>query len=318
MLYLDYSRQPGEWIPNAHGGRENLDAIRFLRELNVGTFGLVPGSTTVAEESTAWPMVSRPTDIGGLGFGYKWDMGWMHDTLQYLQRDPIHRRWHHGEMTFRSVYATSESYVLPLSHDEVVHGKGSLLGKMPGDEWQRRANLRLLLGYEWTTPGKKLLFMGGELGQRGEWAHDGQLDWWLLDDPGHAGILRLVSDLNRLYRAERAMHAGDCHVDGFRWLHGGDAERSVFAFLRLDPAGRGAPLVVAVNATPTVQHDYRLGVPADVPWQVLLDTDDPAYGGSGSVGRERLEPHPVPTQGQWASVMATIPPLGVLVLGPAT
>jgi 1,4-alpha-glucan branching enzyme len=317
MLYLDYSRKAGEWIPNQYGGRENLDAIRFLRELNIGTFGLVPGTTTIAEESTAWPMVSRPTDIGGLGFGFKWDMGWMHDTLQYLQRDPIHRRYHHGELTFRSVYATSESYVLPLSHDEVVHGKGSLLSKMPGDEWQQRANLRLLLGYEWTTPGKKLLFMGGELGQRGEWAHDGQLDWWLLDRPEHVGILQLVSDLNELYRGQRAMHVGDCHAEGFRWLEGGDADASVFAFLRLDPSGQGPPLVVAVNATPTVHRQYRLGVPCDHPWQVLLDTDDPAYGGSGAVGRELLQPYPVATHGQWSSVLAALPPLGVLVLGPA-
>ncbi len=232
MLYLDYSRAAGEWIPNVFGGRENLDAIGFLRRLNEVVYDEFPDVATYAEESTAWPMVSRPTYLGGLGFGYKWDMGWMHDTLQYVERDPSHRSWHHGEITFRAVYAASEHFVLPLSHDEVVHGKGSLLTKMPGDDWQRFANLRLLFAMQWTQPGKKLLFMGGELAPWNEWSHEANLQWELHDAPRHEGIRLLVAELNRLYAAEPGLHRGDCDAAGFEWLEAGDAERSVYAFWR--------------------------------------------------------------------------------------
>jgi len=315
MLYRDYSRKEGEWIPDVHGGRENLSAISFLRELNEGIYADHPGVQTVAEESTAWPMVSRPTFVGGLGFGFKWDMGWMHDTLQYLQTDPLYRRWHHHDLTFRAVYAYNENFVLPLSHDEVVHLKGSLLGKMPGDEWQRFANLRLLYGLQWTTPGKKLLFMGGELAQGREWDHDSELQWWLLDGPYHAGISRLVGDLNRLYRERPALHRGDASPAGFRWLVADDAEHSVAAFERLDPADAAhGSVVVAVNATPQVVHSYRLGVPRAGRWVEVLNTDDPAYGGSGVANRDGVDAVPVATQGHWWSVVVTLPPLGVVVL----
>ena len=240
MLYLDYSRQQGEWIPNKYGGRENLEAIEFLRQFNEAVYGEYPDIVTHAEESTAWPGVSRPTYLGGLGFGGKWDMGWMHDTLQYMRRDPIHRKWHHSEITFRSVYMGSENYVLPLSHDEVVHGKGSLLAKMPGDDWQKFANLRLLYAMQWFQPGKKLLFMGCELATWNEWAHEGTLDWSLHDAPMHAGVRMLIADLNALYRASRRMHRGDSGGSGMRWVEAHDAEHGVFAWLRVDPTGRGA------------------------------------------------------------------------------
>jgi 1,4-alpha-glucan branching enzyme len=316
MLYLDYSRADGEWIPNEFGGRENLEAIVFLRQLNEAVYAEFPDVATLAEESTAWPMVSRPTYVGGLGFGFKWDMGWMHDTLRYLSDEPIHRKWHHGEITFRSVYASSEHYVLPLSHDEVVHGKGSLLGKMPGDDWQRFANLRLLYAMQWTQPGKKLLFMGGEMAVSGEWNHESTLDWGLHDVPAHAGIRQLVTDLNRLYAAEPAMHCGDSDHMGMRWVEGADADQSVYAWLRLDPRGSDRPVLVVVNATPVPRSNYRLGVPLPGQWLELLNTDAPVYGGSGVGNYGRVDTVPVDSHGYHCSVVLTLPPLGALLLAP--
>jgi 1,4-alpha-glucan branching enzyme len=275
---------------------------------------------THAEESTAWPSVSRPTYVGGLGFGGKWDMGWMHDTLQYLQRDPIHRRWHHGEITFRSVYMGSEHYVLPLSHDEVVHGKGSLLGKMPGDDWQQFANLRLLYAMQWFQPGKKLLFMGGELATRQEWNHEANLDWSLHDVPMHAGVRETLAALNRLYRDEPALHRGDSDADGsgigMQWVEAHDAERSVFAFLRIDPTGEGRPVLVVCNATPTPHHNYRLGVPSAGRWSELFNSDAVEYGGSGVGNLGGVDTTPVDAHGHVQSILITVPPLGALLLAP--
>lgn len=321
MLYLDYSREDGEWIPNEYGGRENIEAILFLRQLNEAVYGEFPDITTIAEESTAWPMVSRPTYVGGLGFGFKWDMGWMNDTRTYLSRDPIHRRWHHDEITFRSVYASSEHYVLPLSHDEVVHGKGSLLGAMAGDEWQRFANLRLLFAMQWGQPGKKLLFMGGELAAPSEWDHESTLDWSLHDAPAHRGIRTLVADLNALYAAESGMHRGDCDHDGMRWIEGTDAERSVYVWLRQAHRASEAddpprPVLVAVNATPTPQHNYRIGVPSAGRWSELLNTDADAYGGSGVGNFGGVDTVPVPSHGFHQSVVVTLPPLGATFFAP--
>ena len=323
MLYLDYSRAEGEWIPNEFGGRENLDAIAFLRQLNESIYAEFPDVATMAEESTSWPMVSRPTYVGGLGFGNKWDMGWMHDTLQYLQRDPIHRRHHHGEITFRSVYSASEHFVLPLSHDEVVYGKGSLLNKMPGDEWRQFANLRLLYAMQWAQPGKKLLFMGGELATRSEWAHEGTLDWSLHDADGHAGVRRCLAELNRVYADEPALHRGDSDAEGIRWVEGGDAENSVYAWLRLDPSGRhegepdpARPLLVVVNATPTVLQNYRLGVPTGGTWSEIVNTDDLAFGGSDVGNGDAIRTVPVDSHGFHQSLVLTLPPLGVLFLVP--
>ena len=322
MLYLDYSRAEGEWIPNEYGGRENLSAIRFLRELNTAVYDEFPDVATAAEESTAWPMVSRPTYIGGLGFGYKWDMGWMHDTLQYLERDPIHRRWHHGEVTFRSVYAGSENYVMPLSHDEVVHGPGSLLAKMPGDDWQKFANLRLLYALQWGQPGKKLLFMGGELATWLEWNHEATLDWSLHDAFGHAGVRKVLADLNRLYQNEPAMHRSDCDPRGFQWVEGGDADQSVYAWLRRDPAAdegdHARPVLVVVNATPTPRPNYRLGVPVAGRWEELLNTDSESYDGSGMGNYGGTDTVPVDSHGFYQSVVLNLPPLGALFLAPAT
>jgi len=311
MLYLDYSRKPGEWIPNRHGGRENLEAIEFLRRLNEVAYGEYPDVQTVAEESTSWPMVSRPLYVGGLGFGMKWDMGWMHDTLAYLAHDPIHRRYHHDQLTFRQVYAGSENFVLALSHDEVVHGKGSLLGKMPGDPWQQRANLRLLFAWQWAQPGKKLLFMGGELGQAQEWSHERSLDWHLLDDPAHAGIARWVTDLNRLMRAEPALHARDFEPGGFEWVDCNDAEGSVVALLR---RGReGDPDVLAVlNFTPLPRPGYRVGVPRGGFWREALNSDAAEYGGAGwgNLGG-RWAGHPG-AHGRPYALDLTLPPLGAV------
>ncbi|MFB3738755.1 MAG: 1,4-alpha-glucan branching protein GlgB, partial [Candidatus Velamenicoccus archaeovorus] len=280
MLYLDYSRGPGEWIPNRHGGRENLEAIDLLRQLNVAVYRDHPGVQTYAEESTAWPRVSRPVELGGLGFGLKWDMGWMHDTLEYLRHEPVHRTYHHDRITFRMLYAFNENFVLPLSHDEVVHGKGSLLSKMPGDEWQRFANLRLLLAYQYAQPGKKLLFMGVEIAQRGEWNHDRSLDWHLLEHAPHAGIRRLVADLGRLYREHPALHELDCDPAGFEWVDAADAGASVISFLRKASSG-APPVLVVCNFTPVVRHGYRIGVPSAGTWHELLNTDATGYGGSG-------------------------------------
>ena len=309
MLYLDYSRPDGGWIPNRSGGRENLEAIEFLRELNESLQVRHPGVRSIAEESTAWPGVTRPPSDGGLGFAWKWDMGWMNDTLTHLARDPVHRRHHHGELTFRAVYAASEAFVVPLSHDEVVHGKGSLLGKMPGDEWQRFANLRLLLGYQWTVPGKPLLFMGGELGQPTEWDHDGSLPWDLLGVPLHGGVARLVGDLNRVMRDEPALHRGDHHPGGFGWLLGDGSDVGVLAWARHDPTGGGRPVVVAMGTTP-VPRDVRLVMPSVGRWQEILNTDAPLYGGSGlgNLGA-------VTTDDDGAATV-TVPPLGLVVLAP--
>jgi 1,4-alpha-glucan branching enzyme len=312
MLYLDYSRKAGEWIPNVHGGRENLEAIGFLRELNESAYRDHPGVQVIAEESTAWPMVSRPTYLGGLGFGMKWNMGWMHDTLSYMHEDPIHRRWHHGQLTFSLVYAFNENFMLPLSHDEVVHGKGSLIEKMPGDDWKQFANLRLLYGHMWGHPGKKLLFMGCEFGQRREWNHDRALDWGLIDEGDrHGGLQRWVSDLNRLYRSEPALHALDFDAAGFEWIDGADAEGSVLSYLRR--SGDDALLIVA-NFTPLPRENYLVGVPAPGHWRELLNSDATLYGGSGVGNQGGVDSVPVAIHGRFHALNLTLPPLGVLVL----
>jgi 1,4-alpha-glucan branching enzyme len=311
MLYLDYSRKPGEWIPNAFGGRENLEAISFLRQFNESVYRDHPDVQTVAEESTAWPMVSRPTYVGGLGFGMKWDMGWMHDTLKYLAHDPIHRRYHHHQLTFRMLYSFTENFVLPLSHDEVVHGKGSLLARMPGDGWQKFANLRLLFGYQYAQPGKKLLFMGGEFAQGREWSHESSLDWHLLGTPWHAGVQRWVADLNRLYRSEPALHELDFDPAGFEWVDANDADTSVLSFLR---RGRSTDdcILVLCNFTPVPRTDYRVGVPRGGFWRELLNSDAPDYGGSGWGNLGGVEALPVPCHGRSHSVMLALPPLAVV------
>jgi 1,4-alpha-glucan branching enzyme len=315
MLYRDYSRRPGEWVPNRYGGRENLEAIGFLRQLNDVVAERCPGALMIAEESTAWPGVTQPTRDGGLGFSFKWNMGWMHDTLHYVARPPIHRRWHHGEMTFGLVYAFSERFMLPLSHDEVVHGKGSLLRKMPGDRWQQFANLRAYYGFMWAHPGKKLLFMGGELAQEREWSHDRELDWDLLADPCHRGVQRLVADLNRAYRAEPALHRGDCEATGFHWIVGDDAANSVFAFLRT--GGDDDPPVLAVcNFTPVPRSGYRLGAPRLGRWREILNTDASVYGGSDLGNLGAVTAQEVPSHGQPYSLELTLPPLATILLRP--
>jgi 1,4-alpha-glucan branching enzyme len=315
MLYLDYSREEGDWIPNRYGGRENLEAIDLLRALNSAVYAEHPGVQTYAEESTAWPMVSRPTYLGGLGFGFKWDMGWMHDTLAYFGQDPVHRRYHHHELTFRGLYAFTENYVLPLSHDEVVHGKRSLLSQMPGNAWQKRANLRALLGYMFAVPGKKLLFMGAELGQWDEWDHESSLDWHLLDQPEHEGIRRWVADLNRAYRDHPALHELDCDPAGFEWVHASDSESSVLAFMRLARGGRDAALAV-FNLTPVMRPNYRIGAPRPGAWRELLNSDADVYGGSGAGNMGRLEAVAEPAHGRPDSMVLTLPPLSCLLLAP--
>jgi 1,4-alpha-glucan branching enzyme len=315
MLYLDYSRKEGEWMPNKFGGRENIEAIAFMRRMNEAVYASHPDVQTIAEESTAWPMVSRPNYVGGLGFGLKWDMGWMHDTLQYIERDPIHRRFHHHELTFRQIYAFSENFMLPLSHDEVVHGKGSLLDKMPGDEWQKFANLRLLYAYMYAQPGKKLLFMGSEFGQWREWTHDSSLDWHLEELASHAGIEHLLGDLNALYRSLPALHRADCDSSGFEWIDGNDAENSALAFLRRDPSG-GPPVAVVCNFTPVVRQNYRLGLPSGGLWREILNSDALHYAGSGQGNLGGAEAAPLPFHGRPYSVTLTLPPLGALFLSP--
>jgi 1,4-alpha-glucan branching enzyme len=316
MLYLDYSRKAGEWIPNEYGGRENLEAISFLRHLNGAIYAQHPDVHTIAEESTAWPMVSRPIYVGGLGFGYKWDMGWMHDTLRYFSKEPIHRRWHHSDLTFRNLYAWNENFVLPLSHDEVVHGKGSLIGKMPGDEWQRFANLRALFTLMTATSGKKLLFMGGEFGPWREWNHDAGLDWHLLEEgPFHAGVQRLVADCNRLYREEPALHQLDANPDGFEWIDANDNEANAVSFLRRDRDG-GMVLVVG-NFTPVVRPGYLVGVPVAGFWREILNSDAETYGGSGVGNLGGVETLPFGTHGREYALGLTLPPLGVVILKPS-
>jgi 1,4-alpha-glucan branching enzyme len=312
MLYLDYSRDPGEWVPNVHGGRENLEAVSFLREMNTHAYGDFPGSITVAEESTAWPGVSRPVDAGGLGFGYKWNMGWMHDTLSYMARDPIHRTYHHNEMTFGLVYAYSENFILPLSHDEVVHGKGSLLGKMPGDRWQKFANLRAYLAFMWTHPGKKLLFMGGEFGQEREWNHDHSLDWHLLADESHRGVQSLVRDLNHLYRSTPSLHQLDCEPEGFEWIDGGNTAQSLLSYTRYGKPGT-APAVVVCNFTPQVHHGFRLGVPKGGRWIEKLNSDSAGYGGSNVGNLGEIEARKESAHGRPFSIDITVPPLATVV-----
>jgi 1,4-alpha-glucan branching enzyme len=310
MLYLDYSRKPGEWVPNEHGGNENLGAISFLRRLNEEVYRNYPDVQTIAEESTAWAMVSRPTYLGGLGFGLKWDMGWMHDTLAYVRREPIHRHYHHNELSFRMIYAFSENFVLPLSHDEVVHGKGSLLQKMPGDDWQQFANLRLLYGYLYAQPGKKLLFMGDEWGQWQEWRHDTSLDWHQAGYGPHAGVQRWLADLNRFYRTEPALHEFDCRPAGFEWVDCGDAVSSVISFLR---KGQGPErLLVVCNFTPVPRFDYRVGVPHGGFWQELLNSDAVDYWGSGQGNAGGCPADPVPWHHRPCSLNLTLPPLAAL------
>jgi 1,4-alpha-glucan branching enzyme len=315
MLYLDYSRKEGEWVPNRFGGRENLDAIEFLRRFNERVYAEYPDVMTIAEESTAWPGVSRPTYLGGLGFGYKWDMGWMHDTLEYFALNPIHRKYHHNRLTFRMLYAFTENYILPLSHDEVVHGKRALLSKMAGDDWQKFANLRLLYGYMYAQPGKKLLFMGGEFGQWSEWNHDASLDWHLLQYEPHRGLQRWVRDLNTTYRGQAAFHQLDCDLNGFEWIDANDSEASVISLLRKarDPADC---LLMVCNFTPVPRHNYRVGVPLDGWWDEILNSDAPLYGGSGQGNLGGVEAAPLGCHGRPYMLTIAVPPLGMVVFKP--
>ena len=313
MLYLDYARKNGEWVANRYGGRENLGAISFLRMMNEGAYRDHPGVITIAEESTAWPMVSRPTWLGGLGFGMKWNMGWMHDTLAYFKDDPLFRKFHQDRLTFSLWYAFNENFLLPLSHDEVVHGKGSLVGKMPGDSWQQFANLRALFGYMWGHPGKKLLFMGCEFGQRREWAHDEQLEWWVTEMTEHAGMQRWVADLNRCYRDEPALYEVDFAGEGFEWIDCSDHEASVIAFLR-KPRGGGAPVLVACNFTPLPRTNYVLGVPFGGIWRERLNSDAQEYGGAGWGNFGGVDAAPVQAHGRPWSISVTLPPLATVML----
>ncbi len=313
MLFRDYSRKEGEWIPNVHGGRENLEAIDFLRTFNTEVYRRHEDVQTIAEESTDWPMVSRPTYVGGLGFGLKWDMGWMHDTLQYMQHDSVHRKYHHGELTFRMIYAFHENFTLPLSHDEVTHGKGSLLGMMPGDDWQKFANLRLLYGYMYGMPGKKLLFMGSEFGQTDEWRHDASLQWDLLAQPAHSAVRRWIGSLNRFYSGEGALHELDCDPAGFEWIDCNDSEESVISFLRKARTG-GDMIAVVCNFTPVPRHNYRVGVPRGGHWREILNSDAVEHGGTGHGNMGGVEATPVAFHGRPHSLNITVPPLGTVFL----
>jgi 1,4-alpha-glucan branching enzyme len=312
MLYLDYARRGGEWVPNRWGGRENLEAIDFLQELNRAVYREHPDAFTVAEESTAWPNVSRPIEMGGLGFGMKWNMGWMHDVLAYMKEDPVNRRYHHHKLTFSMVYAFSENFVLPLSHDEVVYGKGSLINKMPGDAWQQFANLRSLLSFMWAHPGKKLLFMGGEFAQRREWTHEGELEWFVTEQPEHRGMQHLVGELNRLLRTEPALHELDFTPDGFEWIEPNDHSMSVVAFLRR--ARDGEALLVICNLTPVPRQNYCVGVPSGGTWHEILNSDARAFGGSGWGNLGEVEAAPMRSQGRQHSLCLTLPPLSTLIL----
>ena len=315
MLYLDYSREEGEWVPNQFGGNEDLDAVAFLKEYNEVVYAREPGVISAAEESTAWPGVSRPTYLGGLGFGFKWNMGWMHDTLAYFEHEPIHRRWHHHELTFSLVYAFTENFILPLSHDEVVHGKGSMLSKMPGDRWQQFANLRALYAFMWAHPGKKLLFMGNEIAQEQEWSEERSLDWHLLEAPGHAGVQSLVRDLNRAYRDTPALYERDYDGTAFWWLEPNDAEASVFAFARIGEDAR-KPLVFVANLTPIPREGYRVGLPVPGRWRELINTDAGPYGGSGLGNLGGVDTEDIPWMSQYHSAVLTLPPLGAIWLTP--
>ena len=313
MLYLDYSRKAGEWLPNADGGNENRDAIAFIKRSNDAVYGEFPGAVMIAEESTAFPGVSRPTSLGGLGFGFKWNMGWMHDTLDYMEKDPVYRRWSHDKMTFGLLYAFTENFVLPISHDEVVHGKRSVVSKMPGDEWQRFANARAYYAFMWAHPGKKLLFMGQEFGQTSEWNCNDSLPWWLLDHTPHQGLQKLVRDLNALYRSEPSLHARDCEAEGFRWIVVNDDAQSVYAFLRTG-APTDKPIVVVCNFTPEIRREYRVGLPVPGRWREALNTDAAVYGGAnvGNLGAINAERRPL--HGFSSSAALTLPPLATLFL----
>ena len=317
MLYRDYSREEGEWVPNIHGGRENLEAVALLKRLNTELYGWDPSIMTVAEESTAWPGVTRPADAGGLGFGFKWNMGWMNDTLEYMKEEPVYRRYHHAKMTFGLHYAFSENFILPLSHDEVVHGKGSILGRMPGDHWQRFANLRAYLGFMWAHPGKKLVFMGTEFGQGAEWNHDTELDWPALQDPSHEGVRRLVRDLNLLYRETPALHRRDCREDGFEWIDGGAEAESVIAWARHGEAG-DPPTIAIFNFTPVPRPVWRFGLPAAGRWIERLNTDAREYGGSGVGNLGGVDSQPVPWHGKPQSAEFSLPPLSAMIFELAT
>ena len=311
MLYLDYSRKEGEWLPNEYGGRENLEAVAFLRRFNELVYGQNDGVVTMAEESTSWGMVSRPTYVGGLGFGFKWDMGWMNDTLSYIQHDPVHRKFHHNDLTFRMLYAFTENFVLPLSHDEVVHGKGALLSKMPGDDWQKCANLRVLLGYMYTQPAKKLLFMGGDIGQWSEWNHDGSVEWHLLEYAPHRGLQRWVRDLNTFYRGEPALHQLDCDPAGFEWIDCHDSDDSTLSYLR---RGRdGGVVVVACNFTPVPREQFVIGVPYGGYWREVLNSDATLYGGSGMGNAGGVQAEEVASHARPYRLVLTLPPLATVV-----
>lgn len=313
MLYLDYSRKEGEWTPNIYGGKENLEAIHFIRSLNESLYREFEGIHTIAEESTAWPMVSRPTYAGGLGFGMKWNMGWMHDTLFFFSKDPIYRKYHTNSITFSIWYAFSENFVLPLSHDEVVHGKGSLISKMPGDEWQKFANLKLLYGYMWTHPGKKLLFMGGEFAQWSEWNHDKSLDWHLLEKPQHKQIQQWLKDLNKIYKQEKALHQTDFYHEGFEWIDFSDTDQTIISYLRKSKDGKDIILIVC-NFTPVPRYNYRIGVPRKGFWKELLNSDSHYYGGSGIGNFGGVNAENIPHHGRPFSVSLTLPPLGIVIM----
>lgn len=312
MLYLDYSREDGEWTPNVYGGRENLEAVQFLQEMNATAYKRVPGAMTIAEESTSWPGVTRATHLGGLGFGFKWNMGWMHDSLGYVQNDPVHRQYHHGQMTFSMVYAYSENYVLPISHDEVVHGKGSLLRKMPGDRWRQLANLRCFLAYMWAHPGKQLIFMGSEFGQESEWAESRELDWWLLENADHRGVQSLVRDLNRVYKDHPALWELDNDGSGFSWIDANDSTNNVFSFVRRGHTG--SELVCLANFSAVPHEGYRIGMPAAGQWTEVLNTDAELYAGSGVGNLGSVTAVDEPWHGQPASATVTVPPLGTVWL----
>ena len=312
MLYLDYSRKDGEWYPNQFGGRENLDAVQFLQEMNATVYKRVPGVMTIAEESTAWPGVTQPTFNGGLGFGFKWNMGWMHDSLDYVKHDPIHRQHHHNEMTFSMVYAYSERFILPISHDEVVHGKGSLIGKMPGDRWQQLANLRAYLGFMWAHPGKNLLFMGSEFAQSQEWNSEKSLEWWLLEYPEHSGTLAAVRDLNQMYQSTPALWQLDDEPRGFDWINANDAEANIFAWLRWDEAGNC--VAVIINMSPNPHLNFRISLPFIGEWVEILNTDSLIYGGSGMGNQGAVQALPLAWSGRPASAEIVVPPLSAIYL----
>ena len=313
MLYLDYSRKKGEWVPNIYGGRENLEAVKFLRKFNEQVYKNQPHTQTTAEESTDWPMVSRPTYLGGLGFGMKWDMGWMHDTLKYMKNDPVHRKFHHDQLTFRMIYAYHENFILPLSHDEVVHGKGSLLSRMPGDDWQKFANLRLLFGYMFAQPGKKLIFMGGEFGQWAEWNHDQSLDWHLLENTNHKGLQSWLKSLNHLYVNEPALYENEFSHEGFEWVDGSDYQQCVLIFMRKG-INLDDKIIVALNFTPVPRPDYRIGVPCEGAWKEVLNSDTKEFGGGGLGNPGSIHSDSIAWHGQPFSVNIVLPPLSVIFL----